>query len=470
MAPTWQLMTNSLPSQLSQKDGVNGCVLNGKMYAMGGWRLSDGARFNSVSYSTDGITWTQSAKTASWTPRHCTPVVAHDGRIFVLGGDTNSGAYMPNVHSWSGLETDDWVVETTTAPWGNRTGHIAFSYGGYLWVGFGQTMTTLTAAPTQFFTDLWRSPTGLGDSWTLFEDKAVCGYRPFISSQPALLDGDLYFIGGGTYETTDFPGMGNRELKNDVWVMKPDFSFELVNHGKGSALTKRMFHCIAALGDDLYVLAGWAGGDLANWYKSTDKGITWTLQATPPWAARHAAMVIPFNDALYFGTGQYATDMWRLMEPPPPPAGLHMGALPDGTSNVNPAGTMLDKSTVLIAGKTVTEIGYNRQSSGSMTPKIVKQIGTSNVFDIVWSGSAVTHPGGGHVSFPITPFVVPSDGSTYRIGWYFGYTTQEPYSYAGNVAEGMTGRWYKTGNATGTGQTFGYYGDGSCCMGWQELV
>ncbi len=457
MALQWQLLTSSLPSALSLKDGVGGCVLNGKMYAMGGWSVGN-TRYKSVSYSTDGITWTASSKTASWTPRHCMPVIAHDGHILVLGGDQNSGAYQPDVHSWTGLETDEWVVETTSAPWGNRAGHIAFSLGGYVWVGFGQTLSTLSGTPTTFFTDLWRSETGRGDTWELFEAKCVSGYRGYLCGHPAVLDDEVYFIGGGTYDTADF---GTREYKNDIFAMNADGEFRLVNHGKNSPVTKLMYHNIAALGDDLFVFAGWAGADQNKWFKSSDKGITWTQQSTPPWSARHAAMIIPYNDALYFGTGLAANDMWKLYDLSFGPK-VHLGSIPDGNTGLGTNYTVIDKTITLTPGLTVAEMGFWRNTGGSMVPKIAKQIGTSNVFDIVWSGSAVTHPGGGYATFPITNFTVPSDGSTYRVGFNFS-SGSDQFCHAG------PGRWLKAGNTTGTGQTFSHSTDGSYCMSWTEL-
>lgn len=448
----WQLLNNSLPAALNQKDGIGGVFHNGKFYAMGGWRMSDGTRFNSVSYSLDGVTWTDSVQTASWTPRHAMPVVSHNGRIYVLGGDQNSGGYQPDVHSWSGDEADSWVVETTSAPWGDRAGHIGFSYGGYLWVGFGQTITPFTSTTT-FFTDLWRSEDGA--TWELYDGECPINYRGYISSQPALLDGDLYFIGGGCYSTTDFP---TREYKNDVMVMRPDFSIGVVNHGKGSNLPKLMYHSIAAFYDKLWVFGGFNGADQRIVYSSSDKGKTWVQEPTPPWSARHAAMLIPAEDGIYFGTGQSATDFWKLYKLDE--TKIHFGATPDGTTNMNATYTVFDETASLSAGDVVTHLGFSGSRSRAMIPKIGKRTGTGT-FDIVYSGSPVIHSGGGYNYFRIPEFTVPDDGFEYKIGFSFNYSGgADTFCFGGN------GRYMKSGDVTGTNQVFSVSTDGSFAMAW----
>jgi hypothetical protein len=452
----WQLLTNALPSALSLKDGIGGAFLNGKLYAMGGW-AQGGARFNSVSYSTNGITWTPSAQPASWTGRHAMPVVVHNGRIFVLGGDQNSGAYQPDVHSWSGEETEPWVVEDTNAPWGQRAGHYAWSDGDYIHVECGQTVTNITPAPTTFFTDHWRSLTGQSGTWELVESKVVSGWRGYLSNSPPVIDGEAFIVGGGTYDTTDFLG---REYKNDVFAQGP--TRRLVTHGKGSLLSRLMYHNIGVLNGALVVMAGWNNANQNRVFVSPDKGLTWNELPLPPWSARHAALLISAPDAIYFGTGMSVSDMWKLTELPPPNPKVHLGAPVDGTTGFPAVYTVLDKSTALVAGVAVVGIGLSCSRSQTLIPKIAKQV-SANTFDIVWSGTAVTHPGGGHASFPIPSFTPPSDGYTYRIGVAMQYTGgADSYAHAG------IGRFMKLGDIFGAGQVFSTPTDGSLSMSWTE--
>lgn len=456
----WKLLNNNLPTPLAFKDGIGGVVHDGKMYALGGWSTGPnmGTTYNTVLFSVDGITWTQSVQPASWSGRHVMPVVSHKGRIFVLGGDQNSGNYQPDVHSWTGDEDEEWEIETLDAPWGNRAGHIAFSLGDYIYVGFGQTVTNLTPAPTTFFTDLWRSETGRGDTWELVNAKCVSGYRGYFSNSPAILDGEAYFIGGGCYDTSDFP---TRELKNDVFAMNADGEIRLVNHGKNSPITKLMYHNICAFDGKLWVLAGWNGGDKKAVFMSADKGETWALQPAPPWAVRHAAMCIPFNDKLYFGTGMNVKDMWRMEKIGGEP-GMNYGALPNGgTTALSPVYTVIDRSTELTVGKTVDAIGMYRNTPGAMTLKIAKQTGPTSL-EIVYSQS-VYHDGDGYQDFDITDFEVPNDGASYRIGAAFSTPGPDAFNHSG------VGRWLKIGDLTGA-QAMSFYADGSYSFRWKEVV
>lgn len=461
MAYLWKLKTGSLPAAMNARDGISGAVLNGKMYAIGGWSSGSGwgTSYNTVLYSTDGATWTASVKTPTWSGRHAFPVVVHNGRIFVLGGDSNSGIYQPDVHSWSGLEVDDWVVEDTDAPWGDRCGHYGFSFNGYIYVGGGQTMKNVTAPPSAFFKDLWRSATGENGTWEKVTDDCPLGIRCFIMGSPPEIDGEVYFIGGGTYDTTDFTA---REYKNDVFAMDENHNFRCVSHGKGSPLTKQHYHSVTALDGDLFVFGGYDGTDERTAFISTDKGKTWESMGTPPWSARHAAVSITYDGSIYFGTGMFASDMWCLEKFGDEP-GMHYGSFPNGGSTaLSSVYTVIDRSSELIAGKTVDEIGMYRNTPGAMTLKIAKQTGPTTL-EIIYSQS-VYHNGGGYQDFDITDFVVPNDGAVYRIGAAFSTPSADTFRHSGT-----NGRWLKVGDLTGV-QTMSLYADGSYCFRWQEKL
>jgi hypothetical protein len=444
---------------MSGLDGIATVNHNDKVYALGGWiPPGAGTTYNRVLFTTNGTTWTQSTQTPTWEGRHVFPAVSHLGKILVLGGDSNRYKYQPDVHSWTGNESDPWVVETTNAPWGNRIGHVAFSYGGYVWVGFGQTHDWAAPIPSMYFTDLWRSPTGLGNTWEKFEDKMVCSYRGFICNTLPILDNEVFIIAGGTYNTPDFP---TREYFNDVYAMKPDFSLRLVNSGKGSVLKPLMYHNTVVFDAKLWVIGGANAADLNTVYMSEDKGVTWTQMPTPPWSARHAAICFVLNNELFFGTGAYDFDMWKLSKvvTPPSPQGVYYGAPVSGVTSLSNLRTVIDQNIILPANKIVDKIGMHRMSAGNMTLKICKQT-AANTFQIVYSQS-VSHSGGGYQDFDIPNFTVPNDGFNYRIGFALTFPTPDSYGFVGQ------GRWMKVGDLTGT-HSLSYFSDGSFCLRWQE--
>lgn len=142
---------------------------------------------------------------------------------------------------------------------------------------------------------------------------------------------------------------------------------------------------------------------------------------------------------------------------------IHLGATVDGVSAIPALYTIIDKTITLTPGAVVTALGYSCARTHAMTPKIFKHNGTSAAFDVAYSGSQVTHTGGGMQHFPITSFTVPNDGSTYRVGFAVQYADgSDSYSYSG------AGRWQKAGNITANAQTFTYASDGSCAMAWTE--
>lgn len=453
MTYRWQPINTALPSALSYKDGIGSCSHNGKMYAMGGWSL-DNTRYNSVSFSTDGITWTQSVQPASWTPRHEMPVVSHNGRIYVIGGDQNGPGYQNDVHSWSGDEADPWVPHGSF-PFLNRVGHVAFSQGGYIWAGLGQTITPFTSAPTQFFNDLWRSADGV--TWELYQDDAPVGFRGYISDV-AQLNGETFLIGGGTYSTTDYPA---RVYKNDVFAMKSDFSFRQPSIGRGSDLTPMMYHNTVGWDGKLRSFGGWANADLQQCWSSPD-GKVWT-QGTPPWAARHAALAIVHNDSVYYGTGAYAQDMWRLYKIDPAKWHVNLAWPGSGLTGMSATYTVIDEALTLTPGKTVTDISIDLANPRSVRPKVFRKTGATT-FDCVFPGAYVSHPGGGMADFTLGNLLIPNDGYDYKVGFTFGLGGQQDrYCYTL-----PSGRFMSAGDIVGNGVSFSYYSDGNFSMGWIE--
>lgn len=461
MTYTWTRTQSSLPSAMNQKDGIGGVVLNDKMYALGGWNSGSGygQTYNTVMHSTDGITWTASAKQATWSGRHQFPAVVHNGRIFVLGGDQNTASgYVADCHSWDGLETSDWV-EHPTPPWGVRVGHVGFSLGGYLWVGFGQTHDWFGTTPTKFYTDLWRSVDGI--TWELFSDEMPITPRGYYSSNPPILDDEVYFICGSTYETSDF---AYRDYQNDIFAMDGNGSVRQVVHKKQSTLPNMMYHNLAVFDGKLWMLAGFNGADRKFVYMSDDKGKTWTQQPTAPWTARHAGMAITYNDALYFGTSQFTADMWKLTKdipPPPPPAGLNVGATPTGTTSFASQWTVFDPVASLSPSDVIDSIGLHKGNAGYVTPKIAKIV-SGQVLDVVYSGSPQMHNGGGYQNFDIPDFTVPNDGHAYMIGFSFADSAMS-FSHSGGA------RYMKLGDITANGQSYLYFTDGAICTQWIEV-
>ena len=136
---------------------------NNNLYILGGHDdgKSDMFQFpqnmNDVWRSADGKQWTLITAEAAWSKRRGHQAVAHQGRIFILGGtDGINGTYKNDV--WSSLDGNIWRLETAAAAWLPRAYHAAASHNGILYVfGGGQ-------SSDQNINDVWSSADG--KQWT----------------------------------------------------------------------------------------------------------------------------------------------------------------------------------------------------------------------------------------------------------------------------------------------------------------
>ena len=134
---------------------------NNNLYILGGHDdgKSDMFQFaqnmNDVWRSADGKQWTLITAEAAWSKRRGHQAVAHQGRIFILGGE--DGTYKNDV--WSSLDGNIWRLETDAAAWLPRTYHAAASHNGILYVFGGRGQSG------QNIQDVWSSADGKQWTW-----------------------------------------------------------------------------------------------------------------------------------------------------------------------------------------------------------------------------------------------------------------------------------------------------------------
>lgn len=282
------------------QDGVGLLNLNGTLYMLGGWApgtIPAPYTHNQVWKSPDGgETWTRLAD-APWEARHTAGWLVHDDKLWVIGGDMNLGHYQRDV--WRGTPNGssiDWVqVTANAAPLSDgRVLHQVFSHNGKMWIVGGQTLdeftpTDLSTKPdSPYYDDVWSSEDG--GLWTLVSSGNAWAPRGLIMGSP-VKDGHMWLVGGGAYDTEGNP----RVYRNDVWRSADGVTWDQVTANGG--FSARQYNSVAVLGNDLALVAGYNGANIADAFLSSD-GITWGRVATPPWQARHAASVAPFGDKL----------------------------------------------------------------------------------------------------------------------------------------------------------------------------
>lgn len=290
--------------QFLPHDGVGALVFQDKMWMLGGWNPNTALpTTNEVWSSTDGSNW-DFVCDAPWQRRHMAGWLVYNNRLWVVGGDDNTGNYQNDV--WSSADGINWVEETDSVPWANRATQIVTVFNDLMWLMGGQTINLDPDVVTSgvVYNDVYSSADGV--SWTLVTPHAAWSPRGQIIGN-VVYGGKMWIIGGGTYDV--------RTYLNDVWNSSDGVSWNQVT--ASAPWAGRQFHNIAVFDDKMWVLAGGTaaseGGSTDVWY-STD-GANWTQLPNTPWTYRHAASVWVFQNALWFGCGSSAAvynDIWKL--------------------------------------------------------------------------------------------------------------------------------------------------------------
>jgi len=314
----WTRVTEN--AAFAPRDGAGALVFGRRMWLVGGWNSRDAANFprvcrNDVWCSTDGREWTCTKPntflddrfdpSADWEGRHTAGYVVHDGRMWIVGGDTNQGHYQNDV--WHSTDGARWQRVNSSVPWGNRALHHTVAFRGRIWVMGGQTMPGFVDGETDaYHNDVWSSTDG--KMWEREAEHAGWEPRGMIGGS-AVFGGRVWVLGGGTYDT---PARPARRFFNDVWSSADGASWE--QHTASAPWAPRQYHDVAVFDDKLWVMEGYAqplGNRRDVWYSAD--GVHWQEAPDTPWLPRHAASVFVYDDALWMVAGNnMVPDVWKL--------------------------------------------------------------------------------------------------------------------------------------------------------------
>jgi hypothetical protein len=293
------------------RDGAGGLVFNDKMWLLGGWNPDDKVNFphicnSEIWSSSNGTDWNLEVRQAPWEGRHYGGYVVHDGHMWIIGGDANQGHYQNDI--WNSADGIQWEPVADTVPWGPRVLQHTVVFDGYIWVMGGQTLPQFAPAPELLYGDVWRSRDGI--SWERVLDHAPWSPRGLIGGSAVFQD-RMWIIGGGTYQMPTH----QRIYYNDVWSSADGRDWR--QHTAAAAWSPRQFHEVAAFDGRLWVLEGCDrnGNFRDSWHSAN--GVDWMQLPQSPWAARHAASLYIYHDALWMVAGNNMTsDVWRLSRVP----------------------------------------------------------------------------------------------------------------------------------------------------------
>jgi len=301
----WTCVTDS--AAFAPRDGAGLLAFDERLWLLGGWNPGDKEHFpqicnSEVWVSENGADW-QFVTHAPWEGRHTAGYAVHDGRMWIVGGDANQGHYQSDV--WSSDDGENWVQVLDDAPWGPRVLHYTVAFHGAIWLMGGQTIPQFAPAGERFYADVWRTEDGV--AWEKVADDLPWAPRGLIGGS-AVLNGRIWLLGGGTYDTEDHP---QRQFFNDVWASADGVAWEQV--AEETPWHPRLYHEVAAWDDRLWVLEGHDGTANRKDVWHSPCGIHWQELPDTPWLPRHAASVTVFDDALWVVAGNNMTpDAWRL--------------------------------------------------------------------------------------------------------------------------------------------------------------
>ncbi|MBI3948171.1 MAG: galactose oxidase [Armatimonadetes bacterium] len=303
----WTCVTDK--AAFAGRDGAGALVFRGKMWLLGGWNPPDKVHFpkrcnSEVWSSTDGLTWTLVTPQAPWECRHTAGYVVHDGKMWIVGGDTQQGHYQNDV--WSSEDGERWEQVTDNVPWGPRVLQYTVAFNGRIWIMGGQTLPQFAKAEEAFYNDVWNSADGA--NWVRVLEKAPWSPRGLIGGS-VVFKNRMWILGGGTYDT---PGKPKREYNNDVWSSADGVNWERVL--ESAPWPPREYHDVAVFDDRMWVMEGGIQGigNARDVWCSTD-GVNWEEIPDTPWAPRHAASVFVHDNALWMVAGNNMfPDVWKL--------------------------------------------------------------------------------------------------------------------------------------------------------------
>ena len=282
---------------------------NGKIYVLGGY---DGNYLNDVWSSGNGADWTRKTANAGWSRRYKHQALSHNGKIYVLGG--YDGNYLNDV--WSSMDGKTWTKEMAHAGWSDRNNHQAVVHNGKVYVLGGHSG------------EGGRSSRNRGDVWSLKDSKSwtsettkagwagnsshilrygrlgsFSSFAGRYSHQGVSHNGLLYVLGG---RRNDYVYDDDGDIRidysdyRDVWSSVNGINWSLETGG--ADWSRRYEHQALSHNGLLYVLGGYERGESRhsrsslNDVWSSGNGASWTLEtANAEWSNSHQAVIFPLN-------------------------------------------------------------------------------------------------------------------------------------------------------------------------------
>ena len=290
--------------RFSARSGHQVVAHDDKLWVIGGWDSAD--HYDDVWWSADdGKTWNKVEKAAGsmrFSERSNHQVVAHDNRLWVIGGDDDTDHYYSDV--WWSVDGADWTkvdepTDNSRSRFSARHIHQVVAHNNRLWVIGGWDGSDNN--------DVWWSHDGV--TWTEATNNAR--FSPREEHQVVTYNNRLWVIGGGS----------DGARKNDVWWSVDGVTWiEVPPEERGiEHFSARNSHQVVVHNDELWLIGGWDGNNAKNDVWRSKDGVTWTQvrHTGTRFSGRSGHQVVVHNDELWLiggWDGSLRDDVWRSQD------------------------------------------------------------------------------------------------------------------------------------------------------------
>ncbi len=264
--------------------------------------------------------------------RWLAPVVAFDGKLWMVGQDTRTGFV------WESSDGINWTKHSTNARWGVRYGMTTVYFKNRLFM-FGGTLHTETRSSTArtLMNDIWYSNDGI--DWKQADTNA--GWSPSHFPVIVVFRDALWFLGGANVWTsadglrwteshvvTPWAGKtvtgwfadGNQLVvvtgEGVVWKSEDGIHWTNSHAEEPWPNNNRIGGCYGKYFDGSVWLMGGSADDaqFRNDVWHSQDGVRWTrLEEHAPWSPRATNYSVVFNNKLWiYGGKNGEDDVWTL--------------------------------------------------------------------------------------------------------------------------------------------------------------
>ena len=247
------------------------------------------ANFSLLYKTEDRDTWTRATAAAAWTNRMLPSLLSFNGRLWLLGGETNAGV---SSEVWSSTNGANWTLATAAPGWSARWGHASVVFSNRMWVLGG-------GGAGGLLRDVWSSTNGT--AWT-----QVTPHAPWTNRDQhacVVFSGKIWLLGGRFDESWTHGQM------NDVWSSSNGTNWTLET--EAAAWSIRCMHGAAVYDGRIWIMGGYGEAVEHNDVWSSTNGADWAeATGAAAWSARLGPVALMYDGRLWIVGGGNNNDVW----------------------------------------------------------------------------------------------------------------------------------------------------------------